>query len=143
MCSRILVKFSIPILSLLLILSSSALVSGETAAPGLSRQEALDAGIVLMQAGEFDQAIVLATVMLQKNPRDADAYQMLVLSLFEKGDNLSVVHKVMQAEQTGVRTAFLYQKQAEAFFKLNATEACLQSLAKIETLTAHDARANG
>jgi tetratricopeptide (TPR) repeat protein len=140
---RILLKLSIPILSLFFVLGSCGLVLGQTAPPELSQQEALKAGIVLMQAGQFDQAIALAMVMLQKNPRDADAYQMLVLSLFEKGDNLSVVYKVLQAEQAGVETAFLYQKQAEAFFKMNAVEACLQSLAKIETLPSHDARTNG
>ena len=140
---RILLKLSIPILSFLFVLSARGLVFGATAVPELTGPEALKAGILLMQAGEWDQAIALATHMLKQNPRDADAYQMLVLALFEKGDNMTVVHAVLQAERSGVQTAFLYQKQAEAFFRMNATEACLQSLAKIETLPPHDARTSG
>lgn len=139
--SRIFLKLSIPILSFLFFLGSRSPVFGDTPSPEPARQQALEAGIALMQAGQWDRTIALATAMLQKNPGDADANQMLVLSLFEKGDNLAVAHAVMQAEQAGIKTAFLYQKQAEAFFRMNATEACLQSLAKIESLPAHDARA--
>ena len=113
---------------------NTGVASGETPAVREQNQTLVQAGIQLLTHQEYEKALEMSIGMLQENPRDYDAYQIMSRAQSGKKDFIGVIKTVVNAEQYGIRDADLYQRQAEAFFMIGAHEPCLQTLAKIEEL---------
>lgn len=88
------------------------------------------------------QGVLMAGWKLRElYPQDEMGHQFIAVALSMAGRYGEVAGEVYQAEQKGMKSAFLYQRQAEAFFFVGGFFASLYSLKKTETFLSAKAAA--
>jgi hypothetical protein len=125
----------------LILWASVILLTFSVLSPGLAQNDSFSkkqSGIESLKSADFQTAAAMAAEILRQNPSDFDAYHLLVMSQEGQNDFQALILTVASAEKKGIRSSILYQKQAEAFYRLGMFEAGLQSLSKMEDIWVYE-----
>lgn len=109
---------------------------GHTSLSAEEKNELYRRAVTALQTGRHRDAATWLYAIVERDPRELAAYEMLVNLLIQHQTYGTAAMLVSRASQQGVRSPKLWLQQSQALFFLGGLDAAIHPLIKMEQLLA-------